>query len=106
MSTLEVVLIVVGIVLMIASFFITEKLTNQELDKIAELSTEEMKKILERNLNDAQVKVNHMVDQVIDQSIEKSMEIVERSLDKETNEKMRVLTEYSDTVLESIHIMK
>ena len=71
MSTLEVVLIVVGIVLMIASFFITEKLTNQELDKIAELSTEEMKKILERNLNDAQVKVNHMVDQVIDQSIEK-----------------------------------
>ncbi len=103
MSTLEVVLIVVGIVLMIASFFITEKLTNQELDKIAELSTEEMKKILERNLNDAQVKVNHMVDQVIDQSIEKSMEIVERSLDKETNEKMRVLTEYSDTVLESIH---
>lgn len=41
MSTLEVVLIVVGIVLMIASFFITEKLTNQELDKIAELSTEE-----------------------------------------------------------------
>ena len=103
MSTLEVVLIVVGIVLMIASFFITEKLTNQELDKIAELSTEEMKKILERNLNDAQVKVNHMVDQVIDQSIEKSMEIVERSLDKETNEKMRGLTEYSDTVLESIH---
>ena len=103
MSTLEVVLIVVGIVLMIASFFVTEKLTNQELDKIAELSTEEMKKILERNLNDAQVKVNHMVDQVIDQSIEKSMEIVERSLDKETNEKMRVLTEYSDTVLESIH---
>lgn len=103
MSTLEVVLVVVGIVLMIASFFITEKLTNQELDKIAELSTEEMKKILERNLNDAQVKVNHMVDQVIDQSIEKSMEIVERSLDKETNEKMRVLTEYSDTVLESIH---
>ena len=103
MSTLEVVLIVVGIVLMIASFFITEKLTNQELDKIAELSTEEMNKILERNLNDAQVKVNHMVDQVIDQSIEKSMEIVERSLDKETNEKMRVLTEYSDTVLESIH---
>lgn len=103
MGTLEVVLVVVGIVLMIASFFITEKLTNQELDKIAQLSTEEMKKILERSLNDAQVKVDHMVDQVIDQSIEKSMEIVERSLDKETNEKMRVLTEYSDTVLESIH---
>ncbi len=103
MSVLEIVLLVIGLVLMIASFFITERLSNRELDKIAELSTDEMRKILERNLNDAQVKVNNMVDQVIDHSIEKSMEIVERALDKETNEKMRVLTEYSDTVLESIN---
>lgn len=103
MSVLEMVLLVIGVVLMIASFFITEKLSTKELDKIAELSTDEMKKILERNLNDAQVKVNNMVDQVIDHSIEKSMEIVDRALDKETNEKMRVITEYSDTVLESIN---
>lgn len=103
MSTLEICLLVVGIVLMIASFFITEKLSNSELNKLSELSTEEMQKILERNLNDAQKKVDNMVDQVIDHSIEKSMEIVERALDKETNEKMRVLTEYSDTVLESIN---
>ncbi len=88
---------------MIASFFITEKLSSSELNKISELSTEEMQKILERSLNDAQVKVDNMVDQVIDHSIEKSMEVVERALDKETNEKMRVLTEYSDTVLESIN---
>ena len=88
---------------MIASFFITEKLSSNELNKLSELSTEEMRKILERNLNDAQKKVDNMVDQVIDHSIEKSMEVVERALDKETNEKMRVLTEYSDTVLESIN---
>lgn len=103
MSTLEICLLVVGIVLMIASFFITEKLSNSELKKLSDLSTDEMQKILERSLNDAQVKVDNMVDQVIDHSIEKSMEIVERALDKETNEKMRVLTEYSDTVLESIN---
>ena len=71
--------------------------------ELSDLSTNEMQKILERSLNDAQVKVDNMVDQVIDHSIEKSMEIVERALDKETNEKMRVLTEYSDTVLESIN---
>jgi uncharacterized protein YneF (UPF0154 family)/Mor family transcriptional regulator len=103
MSTLEICLLVVGIVLMIASFFITEKLSSSELKELSNLSTEEMQKILERSLNDAQVKVDNMVDQVIDHSIEKSMEIVERALDKETNEKMRVLTEYSDTVLESIN---
>ncbi|MCI8483587.1 MAG: hypothetical protein HFH41_04520 [Lachnospiraceae bacterium] len=103
MSTIEIVLLVIGIVMMIASFFITEKLSNQDLDKIAELSAEEMKRILERSLTDAQVKVDNMVDQVVDHSIEKSMEVVERALDKETNEKMRAITEYSDTVLESIH---
>lgn len=103
MTAIEIVLLVIGVVMMIASFFITEKLSNQDLDKIAELSTEEMRRILERSLTDAQVKVDNMVDQVIDHSIQKSMEVVERALDKETNEKMRAITEYSDTVLESIH---
>lgn len=102
MAVIEIVLLVIGVVMMIASFFITEKLSNQELDKIANLSTEEMKHILERSLTDAQVKVDNMVDQVVDHSIQKSMEVVERALDKETNEKMRAITEYSDTVLESI----
>ena len=107
MTTLEIVLIIIGLVMMVASFFVTEKLSNQDLDKVAELSTEEMQRILERSLTDAQVKVDNMVDQVIDHSIEKSMEVVERALDKETNEKMRAITEYSDTVLESIKpIMK
>lgn len=103
MTTIEIILLIIGVVMMVASFFVTEKLSNQDLDKIAELSTEEMQRILERSLTDAQVKVDNMVDQVIDHSIEKSMEVVERALDKETNEKMRAITEYSDTVLESIH---
>lgn len=103
MTAVEIVLLIIGVVMMVASFFIAEKLSNQDLDKVAELSTEEMQRILERSLNDAQVKVDNMVDQVIDHSIEKSMEVVERALDKETNGKMRAITEYSDTVLESIH---
>lgn len=103
MTTIEIVLLIIGVVMMVASFFVTEKLSGQELNKIAELSAEEMQHILERSLSDAQVKVDNMVDQVIDHSIEKSMEVVERALDKETNEKMRAITEYSDTVLESIH---
>lgn len=89
--------------MMIASFFITEKLSNKDLEKIAELSTDEMRHILEKNLQEAQRKVSHMVAQVLEQTIERSMEVVERALDKETNEKMRAITEYSDTILESIH---
>ena len=94
MTTIEIVLLIIGVVMMVASFFVTEKLSGQELNKIAELSAEEMQHILERSLTDAQVKVDNMVDQVIDHSIEKSMEVVERALDKETNEKMRAITEY------------
>ena len=82
MTAVEIVLLIIGVVMMVASFFIAEKLSNQDLDKVAELSTEEMQRILERSLNDAQVKVDNMVDQVIDHSIEKSMEVVERALDK------------------------
>ncbi|MEY8515378.1 DUF6115 domain-containing protein [Lachnospiraceae bacterium 29-84] len=103
MATIEIVLVVIGTVMMVASFFITEKLTNKELDKISELSTEEMQRILARSLQEAQTKITQMVDQLVEQSIDKSMEVVERALDKETNEKMRAITEYSDTVLESIH---
>ncbi len=40
MTTLEIVLIIIGLVMMVASFFVTEKLSNQDLDKVAELSTE------------------------------------------------------------------
>ncbi len=100
---MEIALLTIGAILMVASFFVTEKLSNKDLEKISELSTEEMRRILEKNLTEAQVKVNNMVDQVIDQSIEKSMDVVERALDKETNEKMRAISEYSDTVLEAIH---
>ena len=52
MTTLEIVLIIIGLVMMVASFFVTEKLSNQDLDKVAELSTEEMQRILERSLTD------------------------------------------------------
>ncbi len=39
MATIEIVLLVIGVIMMVGSFFITEKLSNGDLDKIAELST-------------------------------------------------------------------
>ncbi|MEG0963740.1 MAG: DUF6115 domain-containing protein [Lachnospiraceae bacterium] len=103
MTGIEIVLVVIGIIMVIASFFIMEKLSNKELDKISELSTEEMRCILERNLKVAQQKVNEMIDSIIEKSMDESMEKVERGLDKEANEKIQAISEYSDTVLETIH---
>lgn len=103
MTAIEIVLIVIGVIMMIASFFVMEKLSNSEINKMAELSTEEIQRILERNMKEAEQKINDMIDGVIEQSIEESTEKVECALDKETNEKIKAINEYSDTVLESIN---
>lgn len=103
MTAVEIVLIVIGLIMMIASFFVVEKLSNSEVSKMAELSSEEIERILERSMKTAEEKIDDMIDGVIEQSIEESTEKVERALDKEANEKIKAINEYSDTVLESIN---
>ena len=43
MTMIEIILLLVGCVFMIGSFFISEKLSSSELNKIAELSEDELK---------------------------------------------------------------
>ena len=45
MTMIEIILLLVGCVFMIGSFFISEKLSSSELNKIAELSEDELKNI-------------------------------------------------------------
>ena len=54
MTGVEIILILAGLVMMIGSFMVTEKLSGAELDRIAELSQNEIKKILENKLKDAE----------------------------------------------------
>jgi hypothetical protein len=98
MGAVEIVLIVAAIIMMIGSFFVTEKLSQTEVGYISELSSQEMKRILEKNMESAEQKVEVLVDDVID----KSMEIVERAMERETNLKIQAISEYSDTVIETI----
>ena len=44
----EIILIIIGVIFMIGSFFVTEKLSQKEITQISELSSEEMKRILEK----------------------------------------------------------
>ncbi len=98
MTALEIILLLIGIVLLIGSFFLTEKLTPSDMQKMAELSDEEIKKILDRRLEVAENRINEEIDDAIDGSIDK----VERSLDRETNEKIMAIHEYSDTVMDEM----
>ena len=80
MTMIEIILLLVGCVFMIGSFFISEKLSSSELNKIAELSEDELKKIIEREAG----------------------EQAERAMEKESNEQIMQIHEYSETVMESM----
>lgn len=98
MTTIEIILLLAGCVFMIGSFFISEKLSSSELDKIAELSEDELKKIIEREVNNA----GTQMDEVIEQKIEEAGEQAERAMEKESNEQFMQIHEYSETVMESM----
>ena len=93
------ILLLIGVVFMIGSFFVTEKLSPSELNQIAELSEEEVKRIIDRGLKNAETRIEDAIDEQVDQSSEK----VDRSLEKVTNDKIMAISEYSDTVIESMN---
>ena len=88
MTMIEIILLLVGCVFMIGSFFISEKLSSSELNKIAELS----------EVNNA----GTQMDEVIEQKIEEAGEQAERAMEKESNEQIMQIHEYSETVMESM----
>ena len=98
MTMIEIILLLVGCVFMIGSFFISEKLSSSELNKIAELSEDELKKIIEREVNNA----GTQMDEVIGQKIEEAGGQAERAMEKESNEQIMQIHEYSETVMESM----
>lgn len=98
MTMIEIILLLVGCVFMIGSFFISEKLSSSELNKIAELSEDELKKIIEREVNNA----GTQMDEVIGQKMEEAGGQAERAMEKESNEQIMQIHEYSETVMESM----
>lgn len=99
MTGVEWILLLIGSVFMVGSFFIAEKLSPSELNKIAELSEDELKRIIERGLGNAKDRIEESIDEQLDASMDK----VDRALEKETNDKIMAISDYSDTVLESMN---
>ncbi|MDE7313936.1 MAG: hypothetical protein K2N87_20320 [Eubacterium sp.] len=99
MTIIEIVLLVVGMAFILASFWVAEKLSPDELHHISELSKEEMGVMLERELEKSKQRVVDIVEDTIDASKERT----ERALEKQTNEKIMAINEYSDTVIEKMN---
>ncbi len=99
MTGIEIVLLFIGVIFMVGSFMVTEKLSTSEVNKISELSESEIDKIMEHSLQKADGRIEEAIDSQIQDSIEK----VDRALEKETNEKIMAISEYSDTVVEAMN---
>ena len=98
MTAIEVALLLIGVVFILGSFFIIEKLSPTELSRVAELSEEELRIVMDRELETAGAKISDMADQAVDLS----MNQIQRRLEKDTNEKIMAISEYSDSVMEKL----
>ena len=99
MTAIEICLVAAGLVLMVGSFFVTEKLSPDELDKIAKLSQEEIAHIVDKEIAASHDKVQEQLETELEEVLEK----LDRESDKETNEKIMAISEFSDTVMENMN---
>lgn len=99
MVAVEVVLIIIGVVFLVGSFFLTEKLSQKDLEHISLMSEADLKHIAEKQVKSIKTQVEESVEEIIDESLE----ITKRGLEKETNNKIMAVSEYSDTVMETMN---
>ncbi len=81
------------------SFFIPDKRNEEGDPKVVQFSEEEIRKLIEKQLNAAKDQISGMVDESINYGMEKT----ERAMERVSNEKIMAVSEYSDTVLNTIH---
>lgn len=101
MTGVEAVLLLIGVVFLVGSFFVTEKLSPADVNKVAELSEDELCMIVDRELEVAKAKVSDMVDDAMDLTVDQ----VQRTMERDTNEKIMAISEYSASVMEKLEKM-
>lgn len=99
MTALEVILLIIGVVFFVGSFFVQEKLSKKDIEQITQLSEKEVKIILDRKLKDAETTIEDQLEEKMDDVAE----TFKRGAEKTSNEKIMAINEYSDTVIDSMN---
>lgn len=98
MGTMEIILLIVGLAVFVASFFLPSgKGDKPVINK--ELTKEEIRSLVADELES----IRNRVDDTVDEAVDYAMEKTERSLERISNEKIMAVNEYSDTVLAEIN---
>lgn len=95
MSTMEIALLVSGVIIFVLSFLISDKKKDNEQ---AGVDPQEIRKMVESELDGMKLRVNEATDETVEYAMEKA----ERQLERVSNEKIMALSEYSDTIMEGI----
>lgn len=95
----EIILIVLGIAFIGVSFYVTEGLSEQDLEQISMMNADDLKRISDKQVKEMKVKLETALENIIDESLI----VTERGLERETNNKIMAVSEFSETVLESIN---
>lgn len=98
MEIIEVILLVVGGIIFVASFVIPEK-KNEVSKQTKEIAKDEISAMVNQEMEN----VRTHVDDVVEEAVTYAMEKTERSLERISNEKIMAVNEYSETVLSEIH---
>lgn len=97
MTPLGIALLALGIIVIIASFFVPDK-GDREDKKDIEKKQEQIRKMMDTELDGMKLRVNEATNETVEMSMEKS----ERALEKITNDKIMAVSEYATTVMEEI----
>lgn len=95
MSTMEIALLIVGVIIFALSFLIPDK---KNEDKESGVNPEQIRKMMETELDGMKLRVNEATDETVEYAMEKA----ERQLERVSNEKIMALSEYSDTIMAGI----
>ncbi len=98
MAGLEIGLIVVGILIFIGSFFITEKLSSSDMKEITRISEDEVKNIVNRQVAESDEVIEERLKEKLDDAVS---DFAVRT-DDEYMAKMNQMNEYSEKVLETM----
>ncbi|MBE6014550.1 MAG: hypothetical protein E7241_04195 [Lachnospiraceae bacterium] len=99
MTPLHICLLIVGVILMVGSFFVAEKLTDKEVDELSRLSSAQLQRVVDKELESVEDRVADIVSEAVDKTVEET----KRPMEQLSNEKIMAINEYSDTVIDQIN---
>ncbi|MCR5654323.1 MAG: hypothetical protein K6G07_01605 [Lachnospiraceae bacterium] len=99
MTGLEIILLILGVVIFIASFIIPEQMGGDKDATDVSVSGEMIDAMIDEKMKDAKSTLKDTVDETVNYAVEKS----ERSLERLSNEKIAAVSEFSETVMSDIH---